>query len=109
MIFRMNQKTHIIRFLNRFTGLQSILPTSFCFNFNESLTLNYKTMKNIVILGAGMVGKAIAIDLSKKYKVKSVDIDTDALHFLFSNYSIETHLLDVTQKKKCPKPLMIVI
>ena len=54
-------------------------------------------MKNIVILGAGMVGKAIAIDLSKKYKVKSMDIDHDALHFLSSNYSIETQFLDVTQ------------
>src|SRR6056297_927473 len=56
-------------------------------------------MKNIVILGAGMVGKAIAIDLSKKYKVKSMDIDPDALHFLSSNYSIETQFLDVTQKQ----------
>ncbi|MDK2979374.1 MAG: hypothetical protein PWP52_2088 [Bacteroidales bacterium] len=56
-------------------------------------------MKNIVILGAGMVGKAIAIDLSKKYKVKSMDINPDALHFLSSNYSIETQFLDVTQEQ----------
>ncbi|HKL07635.1 MAG TPA: saccharopine dehydrogenase C-terminal domain-containing protein [Bacteroidales bacterium] len=55
-------------------------------------------MKNIVVLGAGMVGKAIAIDLSKKYNVKSMDIDHDALHFLSSNYSIETQFLDVTQE-----------
>ena len=33
-------------------------------------------MKKIIILGAGMVGKAMAIDLSTEYKVKSVDIDT---------------------------------
>ncbi|MFO7844639.1 MAG: saccharopine dehydrogenase C-terminal domain-containing protein [Bacteroidales bacterium] len=56
-------------------------------------------MKNIVILGAGMVGKAIAIDLSKKYNVKSMDIDREALHFLSSNYSIETQFLDVTQEQ----------
>ena len=56
-------------------------------------------MKNIVILGAGMVGKAIAIDLSKKYKVKSMDLDPDALYFLSSNYSIETQFLDVTQEQ----------
>ncbi len=57
-------------------------------------------MKKIIILGAGMVGKAMAIDLSKKYKVKSVDIDNDALKFLSSNYSIETEQVDVTVEKK---------
>lgn len=57
-------------------------------------------MKKIIILGAGMVGKAMAIDLSKKHKVKSVDIDQDALNFLSSNYAIETEYLDVTDEKK---------
>ena len=57
-------------------------------------------MKKIIILGAGMVGKAMAIDLSKKYKVKSVDIDKDALNFLSKNYNIETCFLDVTDEKK---------
>jgi lysine 6-dehydrogenase len=55
-------------------------------------------MKKIIILGAGMVGKAMAIDLSKKYKVKSVDIDKDSLYFLSSNYEIETEVLDVTNE-----------
>jgi lysine 6-dehydrogenase len=55
-------------------------------------------MKKIIILGAGMVGKAMAIDLSKKYKVKSVDIDKDSLDFLSSNYEIETEVLDVTNE-----------
>ncbi|MFO7828823.1 MAG: saccharopine dehydrogenase C-terminal domain-containing protein, partial [Bacteroidales bacterium] len=57
-------------------------------------------MKKIIVLGAGMVGKAIAIDLSKNYKVKSVDIDKDALRFLSTNYKIETDYLDVTDEKK---------
>ena len=56
-------------------------------------------MKKIIILGAGMVGKAMAIDLSTKYKVKSVDIDKDSLDFLSNNYEIETEILDVTNKK----------
>ena len=56
-------------------------------------------MKKIIILGAGMVGKAMAIDLSTKYKVKSVDIDKDSLDFLSNNYEIETEVLDVTNKK----------
>ncbi len=35
--------------------------------------------KKIVVLGAGLVGKAIAIDLSKKFEVTGVDINEDAL------------------------------
>ena len=46
-------------------------------------------MKKVIILGAGMVGKAMAIDLAKKYKVKSVDIDIESLEFLSKKYEIE--------------------
>ncbi len=55
-------------------------------------------MKKVIILGAGMVGKAMAIDLAKKYNVKSVDIDKESLDFLSSNYNIETEILDVTNE-----------
>ncbi|MEE4196148.1 MAG: saccharopine dehydrogenase C-terminal domain-containing protein [Bacteroidales bacterium] len=57
-------------------------------------------MKKIVILGAGMVGKAMAIDLSKKYFVKSIDINPEALSFLSSKYSIETECFDVSDDQK---------
>ena len=57
-------------------------------------------MKKVIILGAGMVGKAMAIDLAKKYKVKSVDVDKESLDFLTSKYKIETEVLDVTDEKK---------
>jgi saccharopine dehydrogenase-like NADP-dependent oxidoreductase len=53
-------------------------------------------MKKIIILGAGMVGRAMAIDLSAKYEVKSVDIDQEALEKLSQNYTIKTEKLDVT-------------
>ncbi len=53
-------------------------------------------MKKIIILGAGMVGKAMAIDLSKKYDVTSTDIDATSLDFLSKKYKIKTHILDVT-------------
>ena len=43
-----------------------------------------------------MVGKAIAIDLSKTYKVKSVDIDKESLKYLSKNYNIETEVINVT-------------
>lgn len=36
-------------------------------------------MKKIVVLGAGLVGKAMALDLSKEHKVTSVDVNPDAL------------------------------
>ena len=55
-------------------------------------------MKKIIILGAGMVGKAMAIDLSTEYKVKSVDIDQESLNYLSKNYPIETELMDVTDE-----------
>jgi len=51
-------------------------------------------MSKIIVLGAGMVGKAIAIDLSKKHKVTSADIDQESLNFLSSNYDIATEHLD---------------
>jgi saccharopine dehydrogenase-like NADP-dependent oxidoreductase len=60
-------------------------------------------MKEIIILGAGMVGKAMAIDLSKKYKVKSVDVDAASLDFLSNNYPIETEILDVTNEASLSK------
>jgi lysine 6-dehydrogenase len=60
-------------------------------------------MKKIIILGAGMVGKAMAIDLSKKYKVKSVDVDKESLDFLSNNYPIETEIIDVTNEASLSK------
>jgi len=60
-------------------------------------------MKKIIILGAGMVGKAMAIDLAKNYSVKSVDIDVKSLNFLNKNYNIETEKVDVTDKTQLSK------
>lgn len=39
-------------------------------------------MKKIVVLGAGLVGKAIAIDLAKNFNVTSVDINQETLSAL---------------------------
>lgn len=57
-------------------------------------------MKNIIILGAGMVGKAMAIDLSKKYNVTSTDINKESLDYLSKNYKINTKVLDVRNEKE---------
>jgi lysine 6-dehydrogenase len=53
-------------------------------------------MKKIIVLGAGMVGRAIAIDLSKKHQVAAVDLDKNALDILSKKAHVQTDLLDVT-------------
>lgn len=51
-------------------------------------------MKKVVVLGAGLVGKAIAIDLAKKFDVTSVDINERALSEL-SRVNIKTQKADI--------------
>lgn len=51
--------------------------------------------KKIAVLGAGLVGSAIAIDLSKNFQVTSVDLNEDALNRL-SARGIDVHRVDVT-------------
>jgi lysine 6-dehydrogenase len=52
-------------------------------------------MKKIIVLGAGLVGKAMALDLAKKYEVTSVDINEQALSEL-SSQGIKTHKADIS-------------
>lgn len=52
-------------------------------------------MKKIVVLGAGLVGKAIAIDLAKNFDVTSVDINQDALNGL-KELGIKTQKQDLS-------------
>lgn len=52
-------------------------------------------MKKIVVLGAGRVGSAIAIDLSKNFPVTSVDFSDKALQIL-RKFSIETRQADLS-------------
>lgn len=57
-------------------------------------------MSKIVVLGAGMVGKAIAIDLSHNHHVTSADIDEPSLKFLKENYNIETVPINLMEEEK---------
>lgn len=54
--------------------------------------------KNIVVLGAGMVGRAMAIDLAKDHLVTSADISTSNLSLLQS-HGICTVVTDLSDKK----------
>lgn len=55
-------------------------------------------MKKIVVLGAGMVGRAIAYDLSRKYDVTSVDVSEESLKKLSRFENIRILKLDVSNK-----------
>jgi saccharopine dehydrogenase-like NADP-dependent oxidoreductase len=55
--------------------------------------------KKVIVLGAGMVGRAIVYDLSGKYNVTVVDIDESALEYCKEHYNvlaIKEDLSDIT-------------
>ena len=52
-------------------------------------------MKKIIVLGAGLVGKAMAIDLAKSFDVTSVDINEQALAEV-SSQGIKTQKVDLS-------------
>ncbi len=56
-------------------------------------------MKNVIVLGAGMVGSAIAIDLSKNFEVTSADFDENKLSSLKAR-NISTVKTDLKNKKE---------
>lgn len=56
-------------------------------------------MSKIIVLGAGMVGRAMAIDLSKKHNVTSADRSKEALKSLIK-YKIKTVEADLSNTKK---------
>jgi len=57
-------------------------------------------MNNVIVLGAGMVGSAMAIDMALNHKVTLTDISSKVLENIKSkNSSLEIIRLDVTDKK----------
>jgi len=60
-------------------------------------------MKKIAVLGAGMVGRAMAIDLAKDYDVVSVDLDTEALSRLRRDHGIATRQADLSDPQQVMK------
>ena len=55
-------------------------------------------MKKVIVLGAGLVGKEMAIDLSGKFDVTAVDINEDALDRI-SRQGVKTQRLDFTNEE----------
>ncbi len=56
--------------------------------------------KKIIVLGAGMVGSAIALDLAKNYEVTAVDQNASALNELKARSDIKVKKADLSDKKK---------
>lgn len=57
-------------------------------------------LKNIVVLGAGLVGKAIAKDLAQKYSVKAVDISSHRLSKLEGIKNLAINEADLSDKEE---------
>ena len=55
-------------------------------------------MKKVIVLGAGLVGKEMAIDLSGKFDVTAVDINEDALGRI-ARQGVKTQQLDFTNEE----------
>jgi saccharopine dehydrogenase-like NADP-dependent oxidoreductase len=63
-------------------------------------------MTNIIVLGAGMVGSAMAADLSKKHSVTLADMSIDRLKYVNEKHSnISILQLDVCDKEKLQSTL----
>ena len=63
-------------------------------------------MYKIIVLGAGMVGSAIAVDLAKNHQVTSADLSKRSLEKIrLKNKNINTLQLDVSDKEKLKKSL----
>jgi saccharopine dehydrogenase-like NADP-dependent oxidoreductase len=68
-------------------------------------------MKKVIVLGAGLVGKAMAIDLAKKFDVTSVDINEEALAEV-SRHGIKTlksDFSDVSKLTQTIQPFDLVV
>lgn len=56
-------------------------------------------MKNIIVLGAGLVGKAIALDLQPQFNVTVADKNRELLELLNSRHNMETLFADLADEK----------
>lgn len=53
--------------------------------------------KKVIVLGAGMVGRAMAIDLAQRYDVTAVDVNAHALARLRQERALHTIVADLSQ------------
>jgi lysine 6-dehydrogenase len=68
-------------------------------------------MQNVIVLGAGLVGKAIALDLKDTFNVTSADVNPEALEYLRAQgvKTVLTDLLDHDQLRNLVSDYHLVI
>ncbi len=69
-------------------------------------------MKKVLVLGAGLIGKTIAIDLSKAFEVTCADMNLSSLSELSSRFPIKVvpiNFLDKVELEKLVAPFDLVI
>ena len=70
-------------------------------------------MKKIAVLGAGMVGRAIAVDLAKNFEVTSIDISDASLETLRAKYNyidtIKSDLCNYENYQQMLQPFDIIV
>ena len=57
-------------------------------------------MNRIIVLGAGVVGRSIAADLSTRHDVTAADIDEKSLTYLAKNFNIKTHRINLMEEEQ---------
>jgi len=62
-------------------------------------------MSKIIVLGAGMVGRAIALDLAANHEVTSADVSESSLKLLRSAGNVRTLPLDVTDRTRLERAI----
>lgn len=62
-------------------------------------------MSKIIVIGAGMVGSAMARDLSKDHEVTSADINLDALNLLSNEFGINMLTLNASDENELKKAI----
>ena len=70
------------------------------------------TQKKIIVLGAGLIGKAVAIELSKEYDVTSADIQLCSLEALSPQYPVTVipcDFKDIGSLKQLISPFDLVV
>lgn len=60
----------------------------------------YMNSKKIIVLGIGLVGKTIAVDLCRDYQVSVADMDANALNSLSTGYPIRCIEADLSKPQK---------
>ncbi len=55
-------------------------------------------MKHVVVLGAGMIGAAIAADLGRDYRVTAVDVAAERLAAIAARHPVATRTADLSDR-----------